>query len=313
MRRQRKVLENKYEFEEPEEGDVIIVDNPRGGYEAAEIGGRVFAVGNDRDALYDNIRKWMKKNGWYPNVWFQDDHGGIEIININESKENSSMRRLSERKTYEFTVPEWAISALVNGDYTGLSNKEEKMLDQFLRDLPGRQGHWSMDDDEAYFSRTNDVDGMSGNVLDVTYVVMKESTKVTEAAFGKKEIDVVLNGYLEAVLYTEIDEDEEYLDRNYDVSDFSRGAVTAARRDVEKFLKEVERAIPGFVESLPSSSRGFESSLTAIGTDLLLTRNGHGAGFWDGDWGEEGDILTEIAERMGEVYAYADNGAVYLD
>jgi hypothetical protein len=49
------------------------------------------------------------------------------------------------------------------------------------------------------------------------------------------------------------------------------------------------------------------------GSDFWLTRNGHGAGFWDGDWPGRGDDLTEIAEKFSEVWLYIDdtNGLVY--
>ncbi len=40
------------------------------------------------------------------------------------------------------------------------------------------------------------------------------------------------------------------------------------------------------------------------GHDFWLTRNGHGAGFWDGDWPTYGDKFTEIAKSFGEVHAY---------
>lgn len=36
------------------------------------------------------------------------------------------------------------------------------------------------------------------------------------------------------------------------------------------------------------------------GHDFWLTRNGHGAGFWDGDWDTLGDVLTKISHSYGE-------------
>ena len=40
-----------------------------------------------------------------------------------------------------------------------------------------------------------------------------------------------------------------------------------------------------------------------IGHDLWLTRNGHGAGFWDGDYPDDiEDTLTKGAEALGECY-----------
>ena len=48
--------------------------------------------------------------------------------------------------------------------------------------------------------------------------------------------------------------------------------------------------------------------LSDAGHDFHLTRNNHGAGFWDGDWGELGDRLTEAAEAYGgcEVHQFED-------
>ena len=50
------------------------------------------------------------------------------------------------------------------------------------------------------------------------------------------------------------------------------------------------------------------------GHDLWLTRNGHGAGFWDRDDclpEEARDRLTAAAKKYGEVYLSANDGAIY--
>ena len=47
--------------------------------------------------------------------------------------------------------------------------------------------------------------------------------------------------------------------------------------------------------------------------DFWLTRNGHGAGFWDRGLGSVGDELTKNAKPFGSVDAYVgDDGKVYL-
>jgi len=53
---------------------------------------------------------------------------------------------------------------------------------------------------------------------------------------------------------------------------------------------------------------------TAAGRDFWFTRNGHGCGFWDGDWPEpHATALTDAAKSFGEVDAYlGDDGRVYL-
>ena len=49
------------------------------------------------------------------------------------------------------------------------------------------------------------------------------------------------------------------------------------------------------------------------GHDFWLTRNGHGAGFWDGDWPKPwDDLLTTLAKSYGEFNTYlGDDGLIY--
>ena len=47
--------------------------------------------------------------------------------------------------------------------------------------------------------------------------------------------------------------------------------------------------------------------------DFILTRNDHGAGFWDGDWcAPWGDRLTDLARSYGELHCYVgDDGRIH--
>ncbi|QNP78372.1 hypothetical protein [Agrobacterium tumefaciens] len=65
-------------------------------------------------------------------------------------------------------------------------------------------------------------------------------------------------------------------------------------------------------------SREFEGSIAAreaamAGHDFWLTRCGHGAGFWDGDWPEPAaSVLTTASEEFGNVDLYVgDDGQIY--
>lgn len=51
-----------------------------------------------------------------------------------------------------------------------------------------------------------------------------------------------------------------------------------------------------------------------IGHDLWLTRCGHGAGFWDGDYPEDiGDRLTAACDELGEVWLdLGDDGFYFI-
>lgn len=48
--------------------------------------------------------------------------------------------------------------------------------------------------------------------------------------------------------------------------------------------------------------------------DFWLTRNRHGAGFWDGDYEKaDGEKLTELAHSFGEINLYVgDDGKIYM-
>ena len=48
--------------------------------------------------------------------------------------------------------------------------------------------------------------------------------------------------------------------------------------------------------------RGWE----AAGHDFALTRNGHGAGFWDRGYGDVGTFLSDAARTFGESTAWVE-------
>lgn len=65
-------------------------------------------------------------------------------------------------------------------------------------------------------------------------------------------------------------------------------SVASLQRELEQFIKLCE-------DDLIAS----KLSPGQIGHDFILTRNGHGAGFWDLGLGEIGDTLTKWAETFG--------------
>jgi hypothetical protein len=49
------------------------------------------------------------------------------------------------------------------------------------------------------------------------------------------------------------------------------------------------------------------------GHDFSLTRNGHGAGFWDRGYGAIGDALSDASRPYGETYWYLVDGELFSD
>ena len=121
---------------------------------------------------------------------------------------------------------------------------------------------------------------------------------------------------LMTLLWSEIDEDGEQLDSvDAEVSDELVIRLTA---DWECFRENAERL--GFDPeqhiacSLHPDNDG--DAWNAVAHDFILTRNGHGVGFWErGRWLEPWDKkLTELSNIYGNIHAYVgDDGLIYAE
>jgi hypothetical protein len=114
-------------------------------------------------------------------------------------------------------------------------------------------------------------------------------------------MDEFTRQYIETALWSSTDSESVPLDANYTADDLAADTLAAMAADCNRFQAEAGDRIaddPG-----------------RAGHDFWLTRNGHGAGFWDGDWPEsDGDWLSELSRRFGEVDLYiGDDGQVHQD
>lgn len=82
------------------------------------------------------------------------------------------------------------------------------------------------------------------------------------------------------------------LDRLVEPDELPEEILAAARDDVAEFLDAIEAGL----EDYPRSN---ELTAKQLGRDFCLTRNHHGAGFWDRGLGHLGDYLTTAAQSMG--------------
>lgn len=106
------------------------------------------------------------------------------------------------------------------------------------------------------------------------------------AAPSEEEFDVFFRAYVESLLWTnEID--------NGNVLDLTPSLREESERDCRDFLGANYAAV--------------RDDLERAGADFWLTRNGHGAGFWDGAWpADVGRALTRAAKVYGSVYVCYD-------
>ena len=112
-------------------------------------------------------------------------------------------------------------------------------------------------------------------------------------------LELVIDGYKEAVYFTEDKielEEGEFLS----LADGEFSSITDANihNDCTQAVIYANQEFPGILN---------DSNAERFGHDLWLTRNHHGAGFWDGDWPEDfGKIMTAFSSGMGEKHAYSN-------
>ena len=113
--------------------------------------------------------------------------------------------------------------------------------------------------------------------------------------------DDFVDSYIETALWSSTDDDGEPLDNEYVEDDINTETLEKMEDDAREFW-------------------GANQQLLAVddndarhgGHNFWLTRNGHGAGFWDGDYPTYGDKLTENSKAYGEYNLYVgDDGEIY--
>lgn len=117
-----------------------------------------------------------------------------------------------------------------------------------------------------------------------------------------------LDAYVRAALWSSVDDDGDALDENYDVRDIAPETLHQMKADVLDF----SRKFFDIIAVHPRSGYASMRDMAQAGHDFWLTRNGHGAGFQDGDWGVAGDSLAEAAHAYGTFDLYVgDDGFIY--
>lgn len=111
-----------------------------------------------------------------------------------------------------------------------------------------------------------------------------------------------VESYLGTALWTDYDEEGKPLDDRFGTDDIAQESINEAIEESNDFIQ-------ANMDDLMASG----GSASQHGHDFWLTRNGHGAGFWDRGYGAIGERLTAATKPYGEKHAYVgDDGKVYL-
>lgn len=101
-----------------------------------------------------------------------------------------------------------------------------------------------------------------------------------------------ITAYLDCALWSSSAEDETPLDALYEVNDIGTEWAGVAIGECYEFMDANEELL-----------WACDATMLQHGHDFWLTRNGHGAGFWDRGYGEGiGRQLSDACKPYGEVY-----------
>lgn len=116
-----------------------------------------------------------------------------------------------------------------------------------------------------------------------------------------EQLDEFTKGYVEGMFFTS---EEELGECGF--HDLAQSTLDEIKAECVSFEADAHTSLEAAYE------RGDYTARRA-GVDFWLTRNHHGAGFWDRGLGDIGDALTETAHIFGEADAYVgDDGKVYI-
>lgn len=133
-----------------------------------------------------------------------------------------------------------------------------------------------------------------------------------------------INGYIEAAFWTtnmdHLDPEGTghagALEDHFDSDDIDADAMAKIEGECLVFMVENLADLEAYEDACLNGTRVFDESKGSpssyAGHDFWLTRNGHGAGFWDRGLEDLGDRLTEASKLAGETWVYVgDDNKVY--
>lgn len=113
-------------------------------------------------------------------------------------------------------------------------------------------------------------------------------------------MDAFTMSYIKTALWSSVDDYGLPMNTYLSVDWFAPETLESIKNDCEKFQRDNAELIG--------------DKVVYAGRDFWLTRNHHGAGFWDGGWEENiGQELTKVSHTYKECNLYVgDDGMIYF-
>lgn len=126
------------------------------------------------------------------------------------------------------------------------------------------------------------------------------------------KLDDFARGYVECALWSTNDNSDpqggEPLNQNYDITDIEQTTLKKMVADCCKFQRNCHNRLKDAYELYKSVDGSPQAS---AGHDFWLTRNGHGAGFWDRGFPDNvAEFLTEEARYFKPFDLIVENGVI---
>lgn len=169
------------------------------------------------------------------------------------------------------------------------------------RNWPNSEG-WNLavgSDDEPHFSWS--ACGVCGSSLGGD----RETVTAWRTVAAEEYLSAMVSGYVSCALwaglnYSSPDDEPTPMEDDYSADDITPEALETIREECRQFI--VSEALD--LEGIDGEQAGH---------DFHLTRNGHGAGFWDRGLSERGERLAAAARVWGTSELYAgDDGRLYF-
>lgn len=123
-------------------------------------------------------------------------------------------------------------------------------------------------------------------------------------------LDDFTRAYIDCMLWSSTDMADDSggapLYDNYGVEDITLAALRSIVADCKAFQEDNAELLA------KAASLNLRYTISYAGDDFWLTRNRHGAGFWDRGLGEAGDKLTKAAKVYGSQDPMVSRGKIYL-
>lgn len=220
--------------------------------------------------------------------------------------------------------PTYALSYLINDDSSGMEDADVAACDAWFNDCqsrlqaqyPGATIQFLTDDAEG---AENEFDphpafGLATSTVPCVFAVMVPNDDPRDAMLLPWEPEVsqeFIDAYIEAALWsstyeTDEREDNPMDDGEHELADETREAMAKDCQDFFNYCHAIG------IDPVPEYDCPQYCDDEKSGHDFWLTRNGHGAGYWDRGLGEIGDKLRDAAKTMGGRDLYiGDDGFIY--